>query len=288
MPATQPLSIGQKMLAQRLLASHCLSESECHAIWEEWNANLAQVQGIEVGRATLSFDRCVAEINQQMKPGFGLEIRAVGLPSSQDNNINNKNNKNSSNTNSNSNNKNKIKMVKYYAIVNSFPDDIVTKCFGKKLTQVEHNYLHRVLCKLVADADASSDNNENDPDDKDSDQEDDDDDDDQGSGRSTTLVTLLNLRTEMPEAQRVTLAQAEATMKQLLEEKWLVATTTTTDTSSSSSKNSNNNNNNQKKYKRGNKTAIQLGARAYMELSHYLVEECGMEKDDLPPLITFG
>jgi len=275
MQATQPLAIGQKMLAHRLLASHCLSETECHAMWESCRS-----QGIEVGRAT-SLDRCVAEINQQMKPGFSLEIRAVGLKQHRGHDVSKNNNASKNNNNSSSSSK----TVKYYAIVNSFPDDIVTKCFEKNFTQVEHNYLHRVLCKLVADA-ASLTGTKKEPgddedDDDDENRESDDEDGDQSSTSRTTLATLLNLRTEMPEAQRVTLAQAEATMEQLLEEKWLVATTTSSSSSPYSSKNGNN-----KKNK--NKTTIQLGARAFMELSHYLVEECGMEKDDLPPLITFG
>jgi hypothetical protein len=173
---TEQLTEHQQMLAQRLLASHCMSEKRIKALWHSWEDS--------------SLPDALHEINTQLVH-CGLE--------------------------------------RYYAIVNTFPDEITTKGFEKSLNPSEHAFLKLVLIKLTEGPFAQS--------------------------------TLINLRNDMPEKCKATLSSAEDTLQMMIQENWFIQAG------------------------RGHKALVQLGPRAYMELSHLLTEEMGMEKEDLPQLI---
>lgn len=65
MTTTQPLAQEQKLLLQRLLASHCISNKEAKALFHE----------LQVPNDSL--EEAFEDINRQLSAGFGLEIATV-------------------------------------------------------------------------------------------------------------------------------------------------------------------------------------------------------------------
>lgn len=207
---SEPLSTGQKIFNQRLLAEHCLVETQAQALYEELQQTYEDLQD-------LSLTDCIKSANAQLQY-LGLEIVAISMPSEENG---------------------KKKTVRHYAMVNKFPDDIAKQAFQATVFQPasQQSYVKAVLEKLVQDG-------------------------------ATARSTLLNLKNDLAADSKITLLTAEDALERLLEEKWLVE--------SSSSGN-----------RRGSNAAeIQLGPRAYCELSYLLTEEFGMDKDDLPQQIV--
>jgi hypothetical protein len=71
--AIQPLSHGQKLFLQKLVAAHGWSDEEALQVYQQ----IKETDG--GGRQHNSMDQCLASINASLKPGFGLEIRTISL-----------------------------------------------------------------------------------------------------------------------------------------------------------------------------------------------------------------
>jgi hypothetical protein len=214
----EPLTVGQQLLNQRLLAEHCLPEHKLHEVWKQL--------GERENMGADSLAETIGICNAQMKH-IGLEIRCVAMKNQ---NIN-KSQSNMSDTDTvASQNSSNTKTIKYYAIVNSYPDEVGKKSFMQSMAPGEISYIKLILEHLIEEP--------------------------------QSLATLLNLRPDNDQ-EKVSLPTAEQIVYKLLDAKWLEWST----------KN------------RNNSAPIQLAPRTYMELSHLLTEELGMEKESLPQMI---
>jgi hypothetical protein len=118
MSLTQPLTPGQHILLQRLMAAHVLTHEEATAIFEQENDT----------RGCGSIEECFRSINEQLMSGFGLEIATVSFDGS-----------------------------KYHAIMNPHADDDIAKAsFALTLPPSEREYMRKVLETLVQEEDQFS------------------------------------------------------------------------------------------------------------------------------------
>ena len=109
MALTEPLTHGQQMLLQRLMAAHVLSDADATRILGELNAT--------VGTGSRSIEECFRSINEQLMAGFGLEIVTVSIEGS-----------------------------KYHALVNPHADDDIAKgSFTNTLPPSEREYMRKIL-----------------------------------------------------------------------------------------------------------------------------------------------
>lgn len=122
---SEPLSPGQQVFNQRLMAAHCLSEQETAALFKSLQEHHECLQDTRLSDV-------IASCNAQLQY-LGLEIVAVNMSSDEE-----------------GSNKN----VRHYAMVNKFPDDISKKSFQAHLFQPpqQQTYVKAVLQKLVDDA----------------------------------------------------------------------------------------------------------------------------------------
>jgi hypothetical protein len=239
---SEPLSTGQKIFNQRLLAEHCLTERQAEALYEELQQTYADLEEFP------SLIDCIKSANAQLQY-LGLEIVAIAMPASASDADENDEDEDES-ENSHSNKKSKrasmtTSTVRHYAMVNKFPDDIAKQTFQAAIFQPpsQQAYVKAVLEMLVQD-------------------------------RATARSTLLNLKNTVSSAEsKVTLSEAQDALERLLEEKWLTETTTKSATN--------------KAHRRGSNAAqVQLGPRAYCELSYLLTEEFGMDQESMPQQIV--
>ena len=70
-----PLSRGQQLFLQRLLASHVFSDDEAQELFDEINAD-EELGGRGMGR---DLSQCLGIINASLTSGFGLEVRTIAL-----------------------------------------------------------------------------------------------------------------------------------------------------------------------------------------------------------------
>jgi hypothetical protein len=120
MALTEPLTHGQQMLLQRLMAAHVLSEADATTIFGELNA--------AVGTGYRSIEECFRSINEQLIAGFGLEIATVSMDG-----------------------------TKYHALVNPHADDDVAKAsFANVLPPAEREYMLKILETLVQDEEGTT------------------------------------------------------------------------------------------------------------------------------------
>ena len=109
MPATEPLTRGQQMFLQRLLACHVLNDEDAKQLHEELNDTRSK-----------SLEQSLGIMNQQLSAGFGLEVATVNL-----------------------------KGTRYHAIINPHSDDVAKASFSHVFTPHEKAYIRAVLEKLV-------------------------------------------------------------------------------------------------------------------------------------------
>ena len=114
----ESLTVGQKIFNQRLLAEHCLAEHKLFAIWRQ----IGEHQ--DMGGDTLA--ETIVSCNTQLRY-IGLEIRCISI---KNNNYSSRQSdaadgSDSAVSSSQLNRKN----VKYYAIVNAYPDEVGMKSF---------------------------------------------------------------------------------------------------------------------------------------------------------------
>ena len=113
MSLTEPLTSGQQMILQRLIASHVLTHEEIVKIYDDVNDT----------KDFRSAEDCFRSINKQLKAGFGLEIVSVSIAG-----------------------------TKYHAVVNLHADDEIAKIsFMQILPPVDREYIRKVLEALVQD-----------------------------------------------------------------------------------------------------------------------------------------
>ena len=139
---------------------------------------------------------------------------------------------------------------RHYALVNKVPDEVAKTTFQKLYSPLEHQYIAKVLQTLAEEGEASR-------------------------------ATLINLKSQVPSptpSQTFRLNDAERTLQQLQDEKWIVEVSNKAAVESSSS--------GQKRRREGSIQApMTLAPRAYMELGNLLVKEYGMQEDKLPQII---
>jgi hypothetical protein len=115
---TTPLTAGQQMLLQRMMASHVLTHEEAVKIFDHVN-DTTDCRNIE---------ECFRCINRQLKAGFGLEIVTASVDG-----------------------------TKYHAVVNLDADDEIAKMsFTVLLPPSEREYMRKVLETLVQEDDGMS------------------------------------------------------------------------------------------------------------------------------------
>lgn len=106
---TQPLSRGQQLMLQRLMAAHVMNDEEAKALFEHLNDTNCS-----------SLEQFWKEINAQLSVGFGLEIATVSLNGE-----------------------------RYHAVINQHSDEIAKNAFPKTLDPHERAYVRSILEKLV-------------------------------------------------------------------------------------------------------------------------------------------
>ena len=252
---TDALGQGLKMFNQRLLAEHCLSETDARALWEGIRSNEYDMSGE-------TFEESIAASNEQMKYA-GLEIVGVSMPE----NIQSQQLSSTQDSGSRSKRGGK-KLVRYYSIINRFPDDIAKNCFKKLFPPEQQAYVRLVFEKLVENGPTSratvlnyknilNDGNRNVSNSQRlslSQRNNDDDDDDENNPNKAGKISL-------------SLPVVEDIIEKLIDEKWLVFHV------------------DGRNRRTSNSVLIDIGPRSYLELSYLLTDEFGMEKDDLPQQI---
>jgi hypothetical protein len=202
-----PLTTGQQLFNQRLLAEHCLAEKDAVALWEQ----LGSEEGHDMGGKNLA--QTVSSCNAQLHY-CGLEIRCVSMKQ--------KTEEGGANG-----------TVKYYAIVNQFPDEVAQKSFKLTMNLGEQAFIKVVLEHLV--------------------------------DGPQTQATLVNLRSSVEGDHELSLKNSELALMKLINAKWIEWSGA---------------------LKYNNNAEIQLAPRAYMELSQMLLQEFGMDKENLPQVIV--
>lgn len=249
-----PLDPGLKLFNQRLLAEHCLSDHDARALWKE-------IQGKhDMGADTFEKSMCLS--NDALKYA-GLEIMGVSLPEV----VGTPNGKNNKGTN-------KRSLVRYYSIMNRFPDDIAKKCFQGMFPPEQQAYVRLVYEKLIEVGPSSRATILNYKNLLNA--------DGVGSQR-LSMSSQMNMTqnsidpndgTTVGTTKSLTLSMVEDILDQLLAQKWLVLKL---DARSGSSQNTNR--------RVSNASLIEIGPRSYIELSYLLVDEFGMDKDDQPQIV---
>lgn len=276
----EPLQRGQKMFNQRLLAEHCLSESDAKILWNE-----LREAGNDMGSDT--FEDSIALCNNILKLA-GLEIVGVSIPTpmSEDEDNNNGNEIRSPNSKS-PKRRSKKSLVRYYSIINQFPDDIAKKCFEPFFQPQQQAYVRFIFEKLVELGPTSRTiilNYKNDV--------------NQNFGKTTgnnpLSMSQLTQNTQnnndddegiiasKGKIPPLTLPMVEDILDQLVEGKWLVLVNGIMMEQQSQSQTNNKKTRNRVSL---SSVTIDIGPRAFLEISYLLVDEFGMEKDNLPQRI---
>jgi hypothetical protein len=112
----EPLTRGQKMFNQRILAEHCIPEEEARQIWEDLRRDN------DMGGSKM--EESLVICNKQLAY-TGLEIVAVSIRDEND------------------------KAKCYYSMINKFPDEISKKAFLTLFQPQQHAYVRVILEKLV-------------------------------------------------------------------------------------------------------------------------------------------
>lgn len=124
--AEHSLTVGQKLLNQRLLAAHCITEKDARSLWKE----LDRYSNGAMGGSTL--EETIMACNEQLYYA-GLEIISVSM--------NNEGGVAGGDGNSN----------KYFAMINKFPDDIAKTVFSHRFSPPQNVYVRRLLEALTTD-----------------------------------------------------------------------------------------------------------------------------------------
>ena len=109
MPITEPLTRGQQLFLQRLLALHVLNDDDAKSLFEELNDTRSK-----------SLEESLRTINQQLLAGFNLEIATVNLNG-----------------------------MRYHAIINPHSDTIAKASFKHVYNPNEKAFIRAVLEKLA-------------------------------------------------------------------------------------------------------------------------------------------
>ena len=193
----QPLTRGQQLLLQRLLAAHIMSHKDLQDLFEQLQA----METTDMPKDCSTVEQCLADINRELIPGFGLEIATVVMNQNK------------------SKNKNKNRQ-QYHAIINTHADDVAKSAFHHSYDVHQRAMIHLILQTLVQQQ---------------QEQQEDEDDDGDKQPSSLSRQALINLRSELKEPFKLTLKEAEHLVELLLEEEWLVVSSEETSCSSSAS-----------------------------------------------------
>jgi Nse1 non-SMC component of SMC5-6 complex len=218
MATVKPLSRGQQLLLQRLMAAHILTDDQARDLFQELSTDMDETFP--------SLERCFGSINQQLTKGFGLEIMDAAPTAAASGSA--------SRT---------VKKEKFHAVINVHDDEVAKQAFGSHINAHERALIRLIVEKLVDE------------------------------GHPTDRKTLINLRLELEEPYKLTLAQSEHCVELLLDEQWLVVAPA-----------DDNNGTGSGRRRESLQAKLQLGPRMYLELSHLLMS-LGMGQDELPQFI---
>ena len=140
--------------------------------------------------------------------------------------------------------------TKYHSVINLRNDEVSGDAF-----EMHYNAHERALVRLILEKFAQTD----------------DDDDEEGGGTVMTLPKkdLVNLRNDLKEPYRLTVAQAEHVVEMLLDEKFIRISTGVTTSS---------------QRRESLQTQLELAPRAYLELSTYL-SDLGIPEKSMPQFL---
>lgn len=210
---TEPLTKGQQMLLQRLMANHVMTDAEATTLFEQ----IKEANDIDIGRCN-DLKHALDKINKQLRRGFGLQIATMVStsdilpPAGQ----------------------------KFHAIIDQHADDVAKESFLSHYDMNERAYL-RIILEYLACTEPSP---------------------------IVARSTLINQRLELKDPYKLSLDGAGTCIDKLIDEHWLTMVDET-------------------HQRRDSMTAnIQLGPRAYLELSHLLIDY-GFPKEDLPQFIFY-
>lgn len=138
----RPLTRGQKLFLQRLLASHCLSDEDTRALYDSIKSTFATNTNEIMGR---SLEHCIGIINRSLVPAFQLEIQTVVLPlpaaATASGSTSNDDDDNNTSTNP--------KMTRYHAVVNKEADTMALSSANPHRNPHEMAFIRLVLEKIV-------------------------------------------------------------------------------------------------------------------------------------------
>lgn len=253
----EELSHGQVQFLQRLTASHVVTGPQAQALWDD-------IECEEMGR---DLDDTISRINESLKPGFNMEIRAISLSTTDSTpTVPVDSDGNPIASSSSSSNKPQSRMV-YYAVVNCVSDDVSKRSaypfFLKKHQNLE--YFRLVLSQFI-----EKESRKNPSDDLPVANS-------RGSGCASSLsrIELINVRNQLPDAlkTKMTITQAEKALKVMEVEGWLVPSDDCSE-----------DNRNRRSSTGSSSNSLQIGPRTYMELSDFLCD-LGLERDQLPQIL---
>jgi hypothetical protein len=295
---TQPLPRGQQLLLQKMMAHHGYTNHEAQKVFHDLMKEEDGDEGGDgntvssfMGNAT-TVEEAFCSINEQLKPGFGLEIISMVDSSQSIDPSTKKKNK-------------KIKPMKYHCIVNCSIDSISQSSFGALntgFTDHDRAYIRVAFQRFVEE-----------------------------DSKSMKRSTLINLRGELPKGYNLPLPQTERLVQIFLEQKWLRLSTHQHDSDDDDEEEEEeeeddaddddeeeeedeetdndegeDNDDDKKKKKRKKKTKptrrskkkshhqhqrrhsvqnkIELAPRTYLELSHFLTDH-GLDPQDMPQFV---
>jgi hypothetical protein len=254
---SQSLTLGQKVFNQRLLAEHCLSETQASALFEELQQTYP-----DLSEGFNSLHDCIKSSNGQLRH-LGLEIVAIAMPAKygvvsvadeeEENEENDDDNTMSQTSNSGPTKRSSSNPLSgsstttlHYAIVNKFPDEVAKKTWQAAIFQplTQQAFVKAVLERLSRE----------------------------GATPRSTLLNLKNTVSGSASSERITLGSAEEALERMLSDKWIVPAKSS------------------KKGRRGttlsSNGSIVLGPRAFCELTYFLTDEFGMEAQQIPQQIV--
>lgn len=303
--STSALSLGQKVLNQRLLAEHCWSEAQAQAVYEELQQTY---ENDAVVNPNHSLMECMKSCNEQLR-FLGLEIIVVAMPVAQptlsSSSSQTSNEENEDQESGGGGNQKKqptgTRTARHYCMVNKFPDGMAKQAWQAALfpQPAQQAFVKAVLAHLVAATTTPTTTSPQHQHDR------------PAVAAAASRSTLINLRTTPAAADAsapsiLSLPLAEDTIDRMIAEQWIVLSSTVSSSSRASLSNrasantmeehdDEENDSPPKSVRQRGRSSIGggggnnrfvLGPRAFGELSYFLTEELGLDPQDLPVQIV--
>jgi hypothetical protein len=128
MTSVEPLSRGQQLLLQRLMAAHILTDDQARDLFQELSS--------EMDEKFPSLERCFGSINQQLTKGFGLEIMTVVMDAAPA-------------AAGGGTGARAVKKEKFHAVINVHDDEVAKQAFSSHMNAHERALIRLIVEKLV-------------------------------------------------------------------------------------------------------------------------------------------